>query len=77
MPTIETVKTHHDKAATMTCSMTTTKNTQQLTFSGLVKKAIKHQRRVSMGMPVTATGMTVTATIMTVAATIMTVTGMA
>ena len=70
MPTIEMVKTHHDKAATMTCSVATAKNTQQSTSSGLVKKATKHWRRV-------LTGMTVTATIMTVAATIMTVMGMA
>eukprot|EP00957_Ditylum_brightwellii_P036427 2757687-Ditylum_brightwellii.AAC.1 len=54
----------------MTCSVATVKNTQQSTFSGLVKMATKHQRRVLMGM-------TVTATIMTVAVTIMTVTGMA
>ena len=40
MPTIETVETRHDdKAATMTCSVATTKNTQQSTSSGLVKKA--------------------------------------
>ena len=39
MPTIETVKTRHDKAATMTCSVATTKNTQQSISSGLVKKA--------------------------------------
>eukprot|EP00957_Ditylum_brightwellii_P173878 13237687-Ditylum_brightwellii.AAC.1 len=40
MPTIETVKTRHDdKEATMTCSVATTKNTQQSTSLGLVKKA--------------------------------------
>eukprot|EP00957_Ditylum_brightwellii_P157906 12019662-Ditylum_brightwellii.AAC.1 len=40
MPTIETVETCHDnKTATMTCSVTTTKYTQQSTSSGLVKKA--------------------------------------
>eukprot|EP00957_Ditylum_brightwellii_P194580 14821395-Ditylum_brightwellii.AAC.1 len=50
----------------MTCSVTPAKNTQQSTFSWLVKKATKHQRRVSMGMMVTAMGMTVTAMIMTV-----------
>eukprot|EP00957_Ditylum_brightwellii_P105724 8062662-Ditylum_brightwellii.AAC.1 len=81
MPTIETVETRHDKAATTTCSVATVKNTQQPTSSGLVKKATKHRRRVSMGMTVTVTvtvtGMTVTATIMTVAATIMMVMGMA
>eukprot|EP00957_Ditylum_brightwellii_P014099 1063539-Ditylum_brightwellii.AAC.1 len=84
MPTIETVKTCHDKAATITCFITTVKNTQQSTSLGLVKKTTKHQRMVSTGMAVMATGMTVTvmgmtvtATIMTVAATIMTVTGMA
>eukprot|EP00957_Ditylum_brightwellii_P164088 12493864-Ditylum_brightwellii.AAC.1 len=70
MPTIEKVETRHDKAATMTCFIATAKNTQQSTSSGLMKKASKHQRNVSMGM-------TVTATIMAVAATIMTVTGMA
>eukprot|EP00957_Ditylum_brightwellii_P193111 14703414-Ditylum_brightwellii.AAC.1 len=70
MPTIETVETRHNKAATMTCFVATAKNTQQSTFSGIVKKTTKHWRRVSMGMMVTAT-------IMTVAATIMTVTGMA
>eukprot|EP00957_Ditylum_brightwellii_P013166 994335-Ditylum_brightwellii.AAC.1 len=77
MPTIETVETRHDKASTVTCSVATTKNTQQPTSLGLVKKATKHRRRVLMGMKVTAMGMTVTATIMTVAAMIMTVTGMA
>eukprot|EP00957_Ditylum_brightwellii_P098384 7495723-Ditylum_brightwellii.AAC.1 len=84
MPTIETVKTCHEKAATMTCSVATVKSTQQSTSFGLVKKATKHQKRVSTGMTVMATVMkviamvmTVTATIMTVAATIMTVTGMA
>jgi len=41
MPTIETVETRHDKAATMTCSVATTKNTQQSTSSGLVKKAME------------------------------------
>eukprot|EP00957_Ditylum_brightwellii_P159763 12159955-Ditylum_brightwellii.AAC.1 len=71
------VKTRHDKAATMTCFIATVKNTQQSTSSGLVKKAIKHQRMVLTGMMVTATGMTVMAMIMTVAATIMTVMGMA
>eukprot|EP00957_Ditylum_brightwellii_P172665 13143764-Ditylum_brightwellii.AAC.1 len=64
------VKTHHNKAATITCSVATIKNTQQSTSSGLEKKATKHWRRVLVGMPVTAT-------IMTMAATIMTVTGMA
>eukprot|EP00957_Ditylum_brightwellii_P156115 11883179-Ditylum_brightwellii.AAC.1 len=54
----------------MTCSIATAKNTQQSTFSGLVKKATKHWRMVSIGM-------TVTTAIMTVAVTIMTVTGMA
>eukprot|EP00957_Ditylum_brightwellii_P019469 1469022-Ditylum_brightwellii.AAC.1 len=53
----------------MTCSVATVKSTQQSTFSGLVKKATKHWRRVS-------TSMTVTATVMTVAATIMMVAGM-
>eukprot|EP00957_Ditylum_brightwellii_P026837 2029301-Ditylum_brightwellii.AAC.1 len=71
------VKTPHNKAATMTCSVATIKNTQQSTFSRLVKKATKHQRRVLPGMTVTAAGMMVTAKIMTLAATIMTVTGMA
>eukprot|EP00957_Ditylum_brightwellii_P086767 6602515-Ditylum_brightwellii.AAC.1 len=66
MPTIEKVKTRHDKAATMTCSIATVKNTQQSTSSGLVKKVTKHWRRVSMGMMVTAKGMAVAATIMTV-----------
>eukprot|EP00957_Ditylum_brightwellii_P131182 10005700-Ditylum_brightwellii.AAC.1 len=33
MPTIETVETHHDKAATTTCSVTSVKNTQQSTSS--------------------------------------------
>eukprot|EP00957_Ditylum_brightwellii_P166953 12709126-Ditylum_brightwellii.AAC.1 len=72
MPTIETVKTHHNKAATMTCSVATIENTQQSTSSGLMKKEMKHQRRVSTE---TATG--ITATSMTVVATIMTVMGMA
>eukprot|EP00957_Ditylum_brightwellii_P170528 12980794-Ditylum_brightwellii.AAC.1 len=66
MPTIETVETCHDKAATMTCFVATVKNTQQSTCSGLVKKATKHQRMVLTGMTVMATGMTVAATIMTV-----------
>eukprot|EP00957_Ditylum_brightwellii_P159374 12131643-Ditylum_brightwellii.AAC.1 len=61
----------------MTCSVATAKNTQQSTFSGLVKKTTKHWRRVSMGMTMTVTGMMVTAMIMTVEATIMMVTGMA
>ena len=60
MPTIETVETRHDKAATMTCFVPTVKNTQQSTSSGLVKKATKLRRRVSMGMTVMATIMTVT-----------------
>eukprot|EP00957_Ditylum_brightwellii_P134158 10228393-Ditylum_brightwellii.AAC.1 len=77
MPTIETVETRHDKAAAMTCSITTIKSTQQSASSRLVKKATKHWRRILTAMTVTATGMTVMATIMTVAATIMTVTGMA
>eukprot|EP00957_Ditylum_brightwellii_P101908 7767425-Ditylum_brightwellii.AAC.1 len=70
MPTIETFETHHNKAATMTCSVATIKSTQQSTSPGLVKKATKHWRMVSMVM-------TVTAPIMTLATTIMTVTGMA
>eukprot|EP00957_Ditylum_brightwellii_P058467 4433771-Ditylum_brightwellii.AAC.1 len=37
MPTIQTVKTHHNKAATTTCSVTTVKNTQQSTSSGLIE----------------------------------------
>eukprot|EP00957_Ditylum_brightwellii_P141017 10743124-Ditylum_brightwellii.AAC.1 len=41
MPTIETVETRHDNAATMTYSVATTKNTQQSTSSGLVKKAME------------------------------------
>ena len=42
MPTIETVETRQDdKAATMTCSVATTKNAQQSTFSGLVKKEME------------------------------------
>eukprot|EP00957_Ditylum_brightwellii_P099877 7610790-Ditylum_brightwellii.AAC.1 len=61
----------------MTCFVATVKNTQQSTSSGLVKKATKHRRMVSIGMTVTVMGMMVTATIMTVASTIMTVTGMA
>eukprot|EP00957_Ditylum_brightwellii_P089734 6834524-Ditylum_brightwellii.AAC.1 len=61
----------------MTCSIDTVKKSQQSTSLGLMKKATKHQMRVSTGMTVMATSMTVTATIMTVAATIMTVTGMA
>eukprot|EP00957_Ditylum_brightwellii_P142683 10871735-Ditylum_brightwellii.AAC.1 len=69
MPTIEMVKTHHNKAATMTCSIATVKNTQQSTSSGLMKKEMKRQRRVSAE---TATG--ITATIMMVEATIMTMT---
>eukprot|EP00957_Ditylum_brightwellii_P069347 5264608-Ditylum_brightwellii.AAC.1 len=69
MPTIETVKTCHKKAATMTCSVATVKNTQQSTSSGLMKKEMKRQRRVSTE---TATG--IMAMIMTVAATVMTVT---
>eukprot|EP00957_Ditylum_brightwellii_P044143 3349488-Ditylum_brightwellii.AAC.1 len=76
MPTVETVETRHDKAATMTCSVATAKNTQQSTSLGLVKKATKHRRRVSMGMTVTVTGMTVMVTGMTVTATIMTVQAM-
>eukprot|EP00957_Ditylum_brightwellii_P202225 15329164-Ditylum_brightwellii.AAC.1 len=81
MGTIETIKTHHDKAATMTCSVATAKNTQQSTSSDLMKKGTKYRRRVltetatgitTMSMTVTATGMAVT--IMTVVATIMTVT---
>eukprot|EP00957_Ditylum_brightwellii_P044945 3409270-Ditylum_brightwellii.AAC.1 len=58
----------------MTCSVATAKNTQQSTSSGLMKKATKHRRRVSMGITVMATGITVMARIMTVVATIMTVT---
>eukprot|EP00957_Ditylum_brightwellii_P149714 11401096-Ditylum_brightwellii.AAC.1 len=72
MPTIETVKTRHDKAVTTTCSIANIKNTQQSTSSGLMKKATKHQRRVSTEM---VTGIMVT--IMTMAATGMTVMGMA
>eukprot|EP00957_Ditylum_brightwellii_P099742 7597985-Ditylum_brightwellii.AAC.1 len=53
MPTIETVKTCHNKAATTTCSVATIKNTQQSTSSGLMKKEMKCQRRVSTE---TATG---------------------
>eukprot|EP00957_Ditylum_brightwellii_P021889 1650662-Ditylum_brightwellii.AAC.1 len=33
------VETRHNKAVTMTCSVATTKNTQQSTSSGVVKKA--------------------------------------
>eukprot|EP00957_Ditylum_brightwellii_P068491 5199469-Ditylum_brightwellii.AAC.1 len=67
MPTIETVKTRHNKAATTTCSVATIKNTQYSTSSGLMKKETKRQWRVStemavgmivMSMTVTATGMT-------------------
>eukprot|EP00957_Ditylum_brightwellii_P166807 12696395-Ditylum_brightwellii.AAC.1 len=67
MPTIETVKTSHDKAATTTYSIATVKNTQQSTSSGLTKKTTKHQRRVSseMATGITMMGMTVTRTIMT------------
>eukprot|EP00957_Ditylum_brightwellii_P109497 8350933-Ditylum_brightwellii.AAC.1 len=71
------VKTRHDKAATMTCSVAIIKSTQQSTSSRLVKKATKHLRRVSTVMTVTATVMMVTGTIMTLATMIMTVTGMA
>eukprot|EP00957_Ditylum_brightwellii_P140835 10728122-Ditylum_brightwellii.AAC.1 len=76
MPTIQTVKTRHDKAATRTCSVATIKNTRRSTSPGLMKKETKHQRKVltetatgitatsmivmAMGMMVTATGMTVT-----------------
>eukprot|EP00957_Ditylum_brightwellii_P129205 9854785-Ditylum_brightwellii.AAC.1 len=82
MPTIETVETHHDKAATTTCSVDTVKSTRQSASSGLMKET-KHQRRVltemvmgitARSMTVTATGMTVTLTGMTVMATAMTVT---
>eukprot|EP00957_Ditylum_brightwellii_P026492 2003873-Ditylum_brightwellii.AAC.1 len=45
MPTIETVETCHDKAATTTCSVNTVKNTQQSSSSGLMKET-KHQKRV-------------------------------
>eukprot|EP00957_Ditylum_brightwellii_P047355 3597684-Ditylum_brightwellii.AAC.1 len=78
------VKTHHDKAATMTCSVTTIKNTRQSTSSGLMKKETKCQRRkqklnvsTEMVTGMTVTSMTVTATGMTAAATIMTVMDMA
>eukprot|EP00957_Ditylum_brightwellii_P080741 6140797-Ditylum_brightwellii.AAC.1 len=57
MPTIEMVKTCHDKAATMTYSVATVKNTQQSTSPGLMKKATKNWRRVSTE---TATGITAT-----------------
>eukprot|EP00957_Ditylum_brightwellii_P111474 8502502-Ditylum_brightwellii.AAC.1 len=79
MPTIETVETHHDKAATVTCFVATVKNTQQSTSSGLMKKATKYRRSVltETATGITATIMMVTATIMMVAVTIMTVTGMA
>eukprot|EP00957_Ditylum_brightwellii_P057552 4363891-Ditylum_brightwellii.AAC.1 len=56
MPTIETVETCHDKAATTTCSVDTIKNTWQSTSSGLMKE-MKCQRRV---LSETATGITVT-----------------
>eukprot|EP00957_Ditylum_brightwellii_P177426 13514717-Ditylum_brightwellii.AAC.1 len=73
------VETCHDKAVTTTCSVATIKDTQQSTSSGLMKKAAKHQRRVSTetATGITATGMMVAATIMMVAATIMMVTGIA
>eukprot|EP00957_Ditylum_brightwellii_P129150 9851034-Ditylum_brightwellii.AAC.1 len=54
MPTTETVKTRHDKAATTSCSVTSVKNTQQSTSLGLMKKATKHRMGIStetvMGM---------------------------
>eukprot|EP00957_Ditylum_brightwellii_P124148 9463614-Ditylum_brightwellii.AAC.1 len=75
MPTIETVKTCHNKAVTMTYSVATVKNTQQSTSSVLMKKETKHQRRVltEMAMGKTVTSMTVTATSMAVVAMLMTV----
>eukprot|EP00957_Ditylum_brightwellii_P000993 79405-Ditylum_brightwellii.AAC.1 len=60
MPTIETVKTRHDKAATTICSIASIKITQQSTSSGLMKKATKHRSSV-----LTETAMGLTATIMT------------
>eukprot|EP00957_Ditylum_brightwellii_P142154 10830524-Ditylum_brightwellii.AAC.1 len=72
MPTIEMVRTRHDKAATTTCSVATIKNTQQSTSSGLMKKETKRQRRI---FTETARGMTIMS--MTVMATGMAVTGMA
>eukprot|EP00957_Ditylum_brightwellii_P113623 8662893-Ditylum_brightwellii.AAC.1 len=55
MPTIQMVKTCHDKAATTTCSITTVKNTQQSTSSGLMKKETKCQRSILIK---TVTGIT-------------------
>eukprot|EP00957_Ditylum_brightwellii_P149469 11382655-Ditylum_brightwellii.AAC.1 len=71
MPTIETFETHHDKAATTTCSIATIENTQQSTSSWLIKKVTKHQRRVS-----TETVLGITVAVMMVTAAIMTATGM-
>eukprot|EP00957_Ditylum_brightwellii_P157814 12012019-Ditylum_brightwellii.AAC.1 len=72
MPTIQTVKTRHNKAATTTCSIASIKNTRQSTSSWLMKKEMKCQRRV---LTETATGMMATG--MTVAVMIMTAMGMA
>eukprot|EP00957_Ditylum_brightwellii_P009594 723648-Ditylum_brightwellii.AAC.1 len=61
MPTIQTVKTCHDKAMTMNCSIATIKNTQQSTSSDLMKKETKCQRRflTEMATGITATSMAV------------------
>eukprot|EP00957_Ditylum_brightwellii_P105882 8075001-Ditylum_brightwellii.AAC.1 len=79
MPTIEMVKTQHDKAATTTCSFASIKNTQQSISSGFMKKTTKHQRRV---LTETVTGimamiMMVAGMDLMVTATIIMVTGMA
>eukprot|EP00957_Ditylum_brightwellii_P088122 6712561-Ditylum_brightwellii.AAC.1 len=68
MPTIETVKTRDNKAATMTYFIATVKNTRQSTSSWLMKKETERQKRVSteMAMGITATNLTVMVTGMTV-----------
>eukprot|EP00957_Ditylum_brightwellii_P059173 4490589-Ditylum_brightwellii.AAC.1 len=64
---MQTVKTCHDKAATMTCSIIAVKNTRQSTSSGLMKKETQCQRRVltEMVTGIKATSMMATATGMT------------
>eukprot|EP00957_Ditylum_brightwellii_P042233 3198468-Ditylum_brightwellii.AAC.1 len=64
------VKTHHNKAATMTCSIATTNNTQQSISLGCTKKETKRQKMVltETAMGIMATSMTVKVTGMTVMA---------
>eukprot|EP00957_Ditylum_brightwellii_P191107 14551226-Ditylum_brightwellii.AAC.1 len=70
MPTIEVVKTRHNKAATMTCCHYRQKHST-INLIRVMKEEMKHQRRVSTE---TATG--ITATVMAVAVMIMMLTGM-